>query len=96
MLGICVGLTRNGPHGLTCKNAWPTGSATIRKFVLVGVGVAFLEEVYHPWGQHSAQAVSTVEHSLLLPTDEDVEHSALQSHVCLHAAMSTTPRAIMD
>lgn len=36
----CGGLNRFGPHRLMCLNAWPTGSGTIRRCVLVGVGVS--------------------------------------------------------
>jgi hypothetical protein len=32
------------PHRVKCLNAWPTGSGTIRRCGLVGVGVALLEE----------------------------------------------------
>lgn len=31
-------------------NAWPTGSGTIRRHGLVGVGMALLEKVYHCGG----------------------------------------------
>ena len=34
-----------GPHRLMCLIAWPTGSGTIRRCVLVRMGVALLEEV---------------------------------------------------
>ena len=43
----CGGLNRFGSHRLMCLNAWPTGSDTIRKRGLVGVGVVLLEEVCH-------------------------------------------------
>ena len=47
LLGICGGLNRKGSYRLMSWNAWRTGSGTIRMFVLVGVCVAFLEEVCH-------------------------------------------------
>jgi hypothetical protein len=39
-------------HKLCCllwwfKYSWPTGSDTIKRYVLVGIGVALLEEVCH-------------------------------------------------
>jgi hypothetical protein len=30
-----------------CLNTWPTGSGTIRRYGLVGVGVVLLEDVCH-------------------------------------------------
>jgi hypothetical protein len=48
---MCVGLNRFGPHGFICLNAWPIGSGTIRRKVLVRVGVVLLEEVCHCWGR---------------------------------------------
>ena len=44
---ICGGLSRFGPHRLMGLNAWSMRKGTIRRYVLVGVGVAFLEEVCH-------------------------------------------------
>ena len=38
------------PHRLLCLNAWLVGSCTTRRYSLVGVGVALLEEVRHYWG----------------------------------------------
>ena len=43
----CGGLNRNGYHAVMCLNAWPIGSGTTMKYGLIGVGVAFLEEVCH-------------------------------------------------
>jgi hypothetical protein len=44
---LISGLTRYGPHRLLCLNAWPMGSNTIRRYDLIGGGVALLEEVCH-------------------------------------------------
>jgi hypothetical protein len=44
----CTGLNMFGPHRLMCVNVWPTGSGTIRRWGLVEVGVAILEELCHP------------------------------------------------
>jgi len=52
----------------------PTGNGTIRRCGLVGVGVALLEEVCHcevSFEVSYAQALPSVEHSLLLPLDEE-------------------------
>jgi hypothetical protein len=70
------------PHRLTCLSAWLIGSGTIRRYGLVGVGVALLKEVCHcweGWGLISyAQSRPSVVHSLLLlPSNQDVERSAL-------------------
>jgi hypothetical protein len=46
----CGNLSTNGPHRLMCLNAWPTGSNTIRRRVLVGIHVALIEEVCHCGG----------------------------------------------
>lgn len=60
---ICDGVSENGPHR-------HTGSCTIRKCGLVGIGVALLKEV----------------HFSLLPTDDtDVEFSAPSLTPCLPA-----------
>ena len=50
MYTYCGGLNRNVPHRLMCLNAWPIGSDTIRKYGLVGLDMAFLEEVGHYGG----------------------------------------------
>ena len=42
---LCRGLNRFGLHRLMCLNAWPTGSDTIMRCGLVGIGVALAEEV---------------------------------------------------
>ena len=63
------GLNRCDPHGLMCLNAWLMYSSTIRKYGLVGIGVALLEKVCH-WGAgfeiSYAQGMPNVEHSLYL------------------------------
>jgi hypothetical protein len=43
----CGGFNRFGPLRLMCLNTWPMGSDAIRRCVLVGIGVALLEDV-HP------------------------------------------------
>lgn len=43
----CGHLNGNGPHRLMCVNGWPMGSGIIRRWDLVGVGVALKEEVCH-------------------------------------------------
>jgi hypothetical protein len=43
----CSGLNRFGPHVDSCLNAWPTGSDTIRRCELIGIGIDLLEEVCH-------------------------------------------------
>ena len=45
----CDGLNKNGPHRLLRLHAWPIGSDTIRKYGLVIVDLALLEEVSHCW-----------------------------------------------
>ena len=40
-------LSRVGPHRFMCLNVWPMGRGIIGSCGLVGVGVAFLEEVCH-------------------------------------------------
>ena len=45
------GLNRNGPHRLMCLNAWLIGNGTITSNVLIGVGVALLEEARHCGGR---------------------------------------------
>ena len=44
-LGPCSGLNRIGPDRLLCLNAWPSGSDTNRRCVLVRMGV--LEKMCH-------------------------------------------------
>jgi hypothetical protein len=41
----CGSFSRFDPHTFMCLSAWPTGSGTIRRCGLAGVGVALLEEV---------------------------------------------------
>ena len=41
----CSGLKRFGAHRFMCLNGWPMGNGMIRKYSLVGVGVALFEEV---------------------------------------------------
>ena len=43
---MCL-VCRFGPHRLMCLNAWSTGSDTISRYGMFGVGVALLERVYH-------------------------------------------------
>lgn len=43
----CGGLNKNAPPHFMCLNAWPIESDNIRRYGLVGVGVALLEEMYH-------------------------------------------------
>jgi hypothetical protein len=67
----------------------PTGSGTIRRYSLVGVGVAFLEEMCHcRWGFKvlDAQARPSVS-PFLLPTDQDVELSTTPPPPCLLACI---------
>ena len=49
---FCGPLNKNDPHRLLYLNAWLLGSGSIRKCVLVGVGVALLKEVFYwaIWG----------------------------------------------
>ena len=46
-LCVCASLSRYDPQRLMCLNVWPIRSGTIRKYGLVGVGVACLEAVCH-------------------------------------------------
>jgi hypothetical protein len=70
--GSCSGLKRNAPHRLMCLNAWPIRNGTIRKCGLVGVGVAWLEEVWHCVKQPlRSQNLKPV--PFLLPVHSDVE-----------------------
>ena len=43
----CGGLNKYGPHWLMYLNAESSGSATIRRCGLVGVGMALLQKVCH-------------------------------------------------
>jgi hypothetical protein len=43
----CGDFNRYGPHRLTCLNAWPIGSGTIKRCGIVGETVILLEEVCH-------------------------------------------------
>ena len=64
----CDGLNRNGPYRLVCLNAWPIKNSTIRRCNLVGVSLAFLEEVCHcgvGFEVSYAQAMPSVGHSSL-------------------------------
>lgn len=77
---------------LRCFNARPTGCGTMRRYSLIRIGVALLEEVRHRRGRFGvsyAQALPNVCGSQsLLPADQGVELSApLHHHVCLHTAM---------
>jgi hypothetical protein len=71
-MGVCRGLNRNDLHRLRCVNAWPKGNGTARRCGLVRgsdtTGVGF--EISY------VQASPSVAHSLLLPSDQDVELSA--------------------
>lgn len=81
----CGGLARNGSHR-------PTGSAATRTYGLVGVGVAFLEQVCH-WGQglrSQMLKVCSVAILFLLPVDPHVELSAgSRAAPCLPACRHT-------
>ena len=44
------GVNRFGPQRPMSVNAWPMGTSTIRRCVLVGVGVVLLEAVCHCGG----------------------------------------------
>jgi hypothetical protein len=47
---IMVVWIRIGPHRLICLNVWSPESGSIRRYVIVGVGVALLEKVcYYRW-----------------------------------------------
>ena len=76
----CGGLNKNGSHRLT-------GSGTIRKCVLVRVGVALLEEVYHwQWTLGFQKLKPGIVHSailFLLSANPDVELSATSPVPCL-------------
>jgi hypothetical protein len=82
-----------------CLNAWHIGSGILR-YILVGVGVALLEKACHYRGRHwdfLPHAIPNVTHSLLLlPTDKDVELSALPV-LCLagcHHTLNCNPDTI--
>ena len=47
MLRSCSGLNRFGSHKLICLNVCPMENDTIRRYVLVRIGVALLEEIYY-------------------------------------------------
>ena len=51
MLIHCGGLNRLGPRRFMYLDAWPTGTDTIRRCVLVGIGVALMEEVLDCGGE---------------------------------------------
>lgn len=62
-----------------------TGSGTIEKYGLVGIGVAVLEEMCQ-WGwtlSFKMFKTGPVSHSFLLSTDPDVEFSATSPGPCL-------------
>jgi len=46
----CDGLNRNIPYRFMSLNVWSKGSAVIKRYGLVGVGVAFPEELCHCGG----------------------------------------------
>jgi hypothetical protein len=57
---MCSGLYENAPCGdlkscssyiFMCLNSWPIESGTIRRYGLVGVGVALLEKACHCGGR---------------------------------------------
>ena len=74
----CGGLNKNGPRRLI-------GSNTIRRYGLVGVGMAVLEEVCH-WGRALRfQMPKPGPVSLSLPANLNVELSAASAAPCLPA-----------
>ena len=79
--GNSDGLNRHGSHSLMCLNAWPKGSGSIRRCVVLleevcQCGVGF-EVIY-------TQAMQSVAHNhLLLLADQDVALSTLSLAPCL-------------
>jgi hypothetical protein len=89
-IGKWGGLNKFGHNWLMCHDAWPTGSDTIRRHVLVVIDVSLLEEVCHCgyglWGpmlklcpvwKRPSCWLPTETSLLLPPVDQDIEHSAL-------------------
>jgi hypothetical protein len=90
----CSTLNRYGPHRFMCWDAWPISFGTIRRYGLVGVGMALLEKVCHCGGHTSRSPMiklcpvwKTVS---LLPMDQDAELPAPSSipylPSCCHAS----------
>lgn len=48
-INITGGLTRYGPHRFMCRNAWTTGSGTIKSCELVGESVLLWGQEYSMW-----------------------------------------------
>ena len=77
-------------HRLICLNDWPIESGTIRRCVLVGVGVA-LKKMCHCGGRLRGLIYAQWDSPLPLPEDQDVELSSSPasslsacSHVSYH------------
>ena len=75
-------LNTYGPHRLTCLNARPIGSGTIRRCGLVGGSVSL-------WGRALRYPMLKLHPEwnsfLLMPADQDVELSAPSPAPCLPA-----------
>lgn len=64
----------------------PTGSCTVRKCDIVGVGVVFLEEVFHYWLAFTFHNEAKCHPLFLLPANSDVKFSAPSPGLCLTPA----------
>ena len=74
---VCSGLNRFGPHRLMCLNMLDPGSGTIRKYGLVGIGVALLEKVFHVVGGLGNLLLTDWKTAVFcLPPEQDVQFSA--------------------
>jgi len=61
----------------SCLNAWPIESGNIKRYGLVGAGMALLKKYSMRAGfEIYAQIMPSVAHGLLLPVNQDVEFSA--------------------
>jgi hypothetical protein len=99
MLGMlidygCSGLNMYGLDRLMCFTVWPIESGTIRRFDLVRIGVALLEEVCH-WELALTSSLSSVTVSSHCRWVQILNSQLLQHHVCMHATMLPT-MTIMD
>ena len=80
---------------------WPIDSNTTRKYSLVGMVVALLENMYPLLGEgfkdFYTQAMSSVIFScLLLPVDQDIEPSVPCPATCLPGCCHAPTMVIMD
>jgi hypothetical protein len=97
---ICGGKIGMVPHRFMCLNAWAIGTGTIWRWVLIGIGMALLEEVsLWGWALRSPMLklcpVWNPASFWCLWIKMSNSQQLLQHHVCLHATMFSTVM-IMD